>query len=79
MILLKKMSVLAFLLIFITSCNQDKKKTTAEIDENNTAEVMEVVEDTMQTPNIVEVAIGNENFTTLVAAVKSADLVKTLS
>ena len=40
---------------------------------------MEVVEDTMQTPNIVEVAIGNENFTTLVAAVKSADLVKTLS
>ncbi|OBX26585.1 beta-Ig-H3/fasciclin [Gelidibacter algens] len=30
-------------------------------------------------PNIVEVAVGNENFTTLVAAVKAADLVETLS
>lgn len=33
----------------------------------------------MQTPNIVEVAVGNENFSTLVAAVKAADLVSTLS
>lgn len=31
------------------------------------------------TPNIVGVASGNENFSTLVAAVKAADLVKTLS
>lgn len=31
------------------------------------------------TPNIVEVAVGNENFTILVAAVKAADLVETLS
>ncbi|WP_394351754.1 fasciclin domain-containing protein [Winogradskyella schleiferi] len=30
-------------------------------------------------PNIVEVAVGNENFSTLVAAVKAADLVETLS
>lgn len=29
--------------------------------------------------NIVEIAVGNENFTTLVAAVKAADLVATLS
>lgn len=35
-----------------------------------------VVQDT---PNIVGVAAGNENFSTLVAAVKAADLVKTLS
>jgi uncharacterized surface protein with fasciclin (FAS1) repeats len=32
-----------------------------------------------QEPNIVGVAAGNENFTTLVAAVKAADLVATLS
>lgn len=31
------------------------------------------------TPNIVGVAAGNENFSTLVAAVKAADLVNTLS
>ncbi len=34
---------------------------------------------TQDTPNIVGVAAGNENFSTLVAAVKAADLVKTLS
>lgn len=32
-----------------------------------------------ETPNIVGVAVGNDNFTTLVAAVKAADLVETLS
>lgn len=34
---------------------------------------------TKDTPNIVGVAAGNENFSTLVAAVKAADLVSTLS
>jgi uncharacterized surface protein with fasciclin (FAS1) repeats len=32
-----------------------------------------------ETPTIVGVAVGNDNFTTLVAAVKAADLVETLS
>ena len=32
-----------------------------------------------QTETIVGVAVGNENFTTLVTAVKAADLVETLS
>jgi len=35
--------------------------------------------DSTETANIVEVAVANENFTTLVAAVKAADLVETLS
>jgi len=38
-----------------------------------------VVSKIVQTPNIVGVAAGNENFSTLVAAVKAAGLVKTLS
>jgi uncharacterized surface protein with fasciclin (FAS1) repeats len=41
-----------------------------------------VASDTMETvttPNIVGVAVANENFTTLVAAVKAANLVETLS
>ena len=37
------------------------------------------VMETVQTPNIVGVAVANENFTTLVAAVKAAGLVETLS
>jgi uncharacterized surface protein with fasciclin (FAS1) repeats len=37
------------------------------------------VADSTETANIVAVAVANENFTTLVAAVKAADLVETLS
>lgn len=44
----------------------------------NTTKVSDTVE-TVQTPNIVGVAAANKNFTTLVAAVKAADLVATLS
>lgn len=33
----------------------------------------------LKAQNIVEVAVGNDNFTTLVTAVKAADLVETLS
>ena len=58
-----------------TSCKTSK---TEEIKQENTAPVSEVVK-TNQIPNIVGVAIGNENFSTLVAAVKAADLVETLS
>lgn len=42
-------------------------------------EVVEVPVEVVETPNIVGVAASNENFTTLVAAVKAADLVETLS
>ena len=58
-----------------TSCKTSK---TEEVKEENTASVSEVVK-TNQIPNIVGVAVGNENFSTLVAAVKAADLVETLS
>lgn len=41
--------------------------------------VKQSVEPMMETPNIVEVVAQNENFTTLAATVKAADLVATLS
>jgi uncharacterized surface protein with fasciclin (FAS1) repeats len=55
-----------------TSCKEAKKEEVKK-------EVIEVVEAVVETPNIVGVAVGNENFTTLVAAVKAAGLVETLS
>ena len=61
------LGILAF-----TSCKDAKKEEVRE-------ETTEVVAETMQTGNIVEVAVGNENFSTLVAAVKAASLVETLS
>ena len=42
-------------------------------------EVVEEVAEVVETPNVVGVAASNENLTTLVAAVKAAELVETLS
>jgi uncharacterized surface protein with fasciclin (FAS1) repeats len=71
---LKTLSVLAISGLIFASCGQKKK----EVKESPKAEVAEVVLEEVA-PNIVEVAAGNDNFTTLVAAVKAAELVETLS
>jgi uncharacterized surface protein with fasciclin (FAS1) repeats len=68
------MAIATIGLFAMTSCKSSK---TEEVKEN-TAVVTEIAE-VVQTPNIVGVAAGNENFTTLVAAVKAAGLVETLS
>ena len=55
----------------VSSCKSSKSENIKE----ETAAVVTVI----QSPNIVGVAAGNENFSTLVAAVKAANLVETLS
>ena len=69
------MAVAIIGLFATTSCKTSK---TEEAKEETVAMVADVVE-TVQTPNIVGVAASNENFTTLVAAVKAVGLVETLS
>ena len=69
------MAVAIIGLFATTSCKTSK---TEEAKEETVAMVADVAE-TVQTPNIVGVAASNENFTTLVAAVKAAGLVETLS
>jgi uncharacterized surface protein with fasciclin (FAS1) repeats len=73
----KPLVAFALVLVAFTSCNETKKENSEEIVE----EVMEVeeIEAVEETPNIVGVAAGNEAFSTLVAAVKAAGLVETLS
>lgn len=73
---IKTLSILALTTAFFFSCGE-KKKDNSEPTEKITTEVVEV--ETIAQPNIVEVAVGNENFSTLVAAVTAADLVGTLS
>jgi uncharacterized surface protein with fasciclin (FAS1) repeats len=74
---LKTLGILAVAGLLFMSCGETKKEETKEQD---TSEVMEApVVAEVQTPNIVGVAAANENFTTLVAAVKAAELVETLS
>lgn len=71
----KLFMVIALVGIFTASSCKDGKKEDAK---KEIVEVVDTVKE-MQTPNIVGVAAGNENFSTLVAAVKAADLVETLS
>ena len=79
--ILKTVSVFAVAGIMFTSCGETKKENTTapqmETQVEETSNDMAMNEKASQ--NIVEVAVGNENFTTLVAAVKAADLVATLS
>ena len=76
--LVKKISVFSFAAIVLASCNDGKKNDEEVIATDSTEVVMEETE-MVQTTTIVDVAVGNENFTTLVAAVKAAGLVETLS
>ncbi|WP_435416558.1 fasciclin domain-containing protein [Polaribacter aestuariivivens] len=70
------MMTLALVGMFTTTSCKDSKKE--EVKKETTEVVAETKKMEME-PNIVEVAVGNENFSTLVAAVKAADLVETLS
>jgi uncharacterized surface protein with fasciclin (FAS1) repeats len=65
--------------IFSTaSANNEKDNKQNKTNETTTEKTVEA-EVIIQTPNIVGVAASNKNFTTLVAAVKAAGLVETLS
>lgn len=75
--LIKKISIFSFATLVLASCN-DVKKTEEEVMPVDTTEEV-VVEETVQPQTVVDVAMGNENFTTLVAAVKAAGLVETLA
>lgn len=75
---IKTLSLLALMALFFVACGEKKKEQTEEVMEDTTEEVQEAVQEEAA-PNIVEVAVGNEAFSTLVAAVTAADLVETLS
>ncbi|MGB5553109.1 MAG: fasciclin domain-containing protein [Flavobacteriaceae bacterium] len=73
--IIRALSIIAFSGVLLSSCGEKKKETKEEpVEETQEMTIMEEA-----TPNIVEVAAGNENFSTLVAAVKAASLVETLS
>ncbi|MCE2612190.1 fasciclin domain-containing protein [Flavobacteriaceae bacterium D16] len=76
--ILKLLSIVALSAIFLSACGEKKKEKTEEVMEEATEVVEEAMEE-VTTPNIVEVAAGNEAFSTLVTAVTAADLAGTLS
>lgn len=84
--LMKKISLLAALSIglFITSCNQNNsgETTTATTEApaaGSDAAGQSGVQDDMSQKNVVQVAMGSKDHTTLVTAVKAAELVDALS
>jgi uncharacterized surface protein with fasciclin (FAS1) repeats len=74
----KTLSLIALSALFFVACGEKKKEQAEEAMEDTMEEVQEVVE-VQTTPNIVEVAAGNDAFSTLVTAVTAADLAGTLS
>ena len=75
--LVKTISALVLVGVITASCGEKKQAEATEM-----ADTTAVVVDTAmveETPNIVGVAAGNADFSTLVAAVKAAGLVETLS
>lgn len=64
----------------LASCGEKKETNATEpVATESNVEVETTEVEVVETPNIVGVAVGNENFSTLVAAVKAAELVETLS
>lgn len=75
--LIKKISVFSFAALVMSSCGDAKK--TEDVEAVDSLEVAMDEPEIVLPTTIVDVAIANENFTTLVAAVKAAGLVETLS
>lgn len=79
-----KISVAATMLFFATACNETAEQTTTTTTEtasteNAAAVGQSGVVDDMSAKNVVQVAVGSKDHTTLVAAVKAAELVDALS
>lgn len=82
--LMKKISLLAALSIglFITSCNQNNSSETATATTEaaaSDAAGQSGIQDDMSQKNVVQVAMSSKDHTTLVTAVKAAELVDALS
>ncbi len=79
---MKKIFSFSFLalVVLITSCNNETKGTQANPATENTAVAgQSAVQDNESAKDVVKVAAGSKDHTTLVAAVKQAELVDALS
>ncbi len=78
--LVKKISAFALVVITMASCGEKKTDTPTDVTATDSTEVaMDTTAVEEKTTTIVDVAAGNPDFSTLVAAVKAAGLVETLS
>lgn len=66
-------------LVSLWSCNSATESTTESATEQTNAVGQSGVKDEVSNPNVVQVAIGSKDHSTLVTAVKAAELVDALS
>ena len=78
MILAKRITSLAVVALVMASCGDGKKKDEM-VDATDSTEVAVDSTEAVAATTIVDVAAGNPDFSTLVAAVQAAGLVETLS
>ena len=77
--------ILSILIVALTlawivgSCNNDKKVSGETTDAATTTGGQETVKDDVSQKDIVKIAVGSKDHTTLVAALQKADYVKVLS
>lgn len=77
--LVKKISAIAMIAAISASCNGKKtEEATTDMSADSTAMTVDTTQAVIAN-KITDVAMGNPDFSTLVAAVKAADLVETLS
>ena len=75
-----KITLAATMLLFAMACNNaEQQSSTAAATDNSSQTGQSGVQDDMSAKNVVQVAIGSKDHTTLVAAVKAGDLVDALS
>jgi uncharacterized surface protein with fasciclin (FAS1) repeats len=69
------------MLLFAMACNNNEQQSTSAAATTDNAKTagQSAVQDDMSAKNVVQVAIGSKDHTTLVAAVKAAELVDALS
>lgn len=66
-------------LFFASSCNNQEAKVESASTENTNAAGQSAVQDSESAKDVVKVAVGSKDHTTLVAAIKQAELVDALS
>ncbi len=76
-----KIVLAASILLFFVACNNSEQLNNTETTATESSPTIgqSGVQDDMSEKNVVQVAIGSKDHTTLVAAVKAADLVDALS
>ena len=76
---MKKLLFSAFAVALLIACNNKTDKTESTTNEETTVSGQEAVKDDESAKDVVKIAVGSPDHTTLVAALKQAELVTSLS